>query len=92
MAYVYILASQKNGTLYIGVTRDLKKRVYEHKCDFIKGFTERYQVHYLVYYAVYDSIIAAITGEKKLKNLSRKRKLELIEAFNPEWHDLYEEI
>ena len=92
MAYVYILASQRNGTLYIGVTRDLKKRIYEHKNHFVKGFTERYQVDQLVYYAVYDSIISAITSEKKLKNLSRKRKLEIIEAFNPDWADLYKGI
>ena len=92
MAYVYILASQKNGTLYIGVTRGLKKRVYEHKSDFLKGFTAKYQVHTLVYYAVYSDIISAITSEKKLKNLERKQKIALIEKSNLEWHDLYEEI
>jgi putative endonuclease len=92
MGYVYILASQRNGTLYIGVTSDLKKRIYEHKNHFVRGFTERYQVDQLVYYAVYDSIISAIASEKKLKNLSRKRKLEIIEAFNPDWTDLYKGI
>ncbi len=92
MAYVYILASQRNGTLYIGVTRDLKKRVYEHKSDCVKGFTEHYQVHMLVYYAVYGDMVSAITSEKKLKNMGRKQKIALIEKFNPEWHDLYEEI
>ena len=92
MGYVYILASQRNGTLYIGVTRDLIKRVYEHKSNCVEGFTKRYHVHMLVYYADYGSIIDAIEGEKKLKNLDRKRKLEIIEKFNPEWDDLYEEI
>ena len=92
MAYVYILASQKNGTLYIGVTMNLQKRVFEHKGHFVKGFTERYQIYQLVYYAVCDSIISAIVSEKKLKNLSRKRKLEIIEAFNPNWNDLYTEL
>lgn len=92
MAYVYILASERNGTLYIGVTKSLKKRVWEHRNDFTKGFTEHYGVHQLVYYAVYDSIVDAIASEKKLKNLGRVRKLAIIEKFNPEWRDLYEEI
>ena len=92
MPYVYILASQKNGTLYTGVTRELKKRIYEHKNDLAKGFTSRYQVHMLVYYAVYEDMLTAITSEKKLKNVRRKTKLALIEAFNPEWRDLYREI
>ncbi len=92
MAYVYILASERNGTLYIGVTRDLKKRIYEHRNDFVKGFTQRYQVHRLVYYAIYETILDAIRSEKKLKNFNRKKKLALIERFNPRWRDLYEEI
>lgn len=92
MGYVYILASQRNGTLYIGVTRDLKKRVYEHKNAFVKGFTELYRVHTLVYYAVYDDIVSAITSEKKLKNMRRSQKIALIEAMNPQWRDLYNDI
>ena len=82
MAYVYILASERNGTLYIGVTKNLKKRVWEHRNDFIKGFTEHYGVHQLVYYAVYGSIVDAIVSEKKLKNLGRVRNLAMIEKFN----------
>jgi len=92
MAYVYILASQRNGTLYIGVTRDLKKRVYEHKSNFVKGFTELYSVHTLVYYAVYADMVSAITSEKKLKNTRRSQKIALIERMNPQWADLYNDI
>ena len=92
MAYVYILASHRNGTLYVGVTRDLKKRVYEHKHDLVKGFTELYQVHTLVYYAAYGDIYNAITSEKKLKNMGRAKKIALIQKLNPEWRDLYEVI
>ena len=91
-SYVYILASQRNGTLYIGVTSDLVKRVYEHKNDLIKGFTKRYKVHTLVYFESLDDIENAIAREKQLKAWQRKWKLELIEKKNPTWKDLYSEI
>ena len=90
--YVYILASRRNGTLYIGVTNNLVRRVYEHKNDFIRGFTEKYSVHMLVYYEVYENIESALLHEKRLKVWHRKWKIRLIEETNPEWKDLYEEI
>jgi putative endonuclease len=90
--YVYILASKRNGTLYIGVTNNLKKRVYEHKNDFVDGFTKKYKVHSLVYYKQCDDIESAISEEKRLKKWNRKWKLELIERENPQWRDLYEDI
>jgi len=90
--YVYILASKRNGTLYVGVTSDLKKRMYEHKTDIIGGFTKKYKVHTLVYYEVYDDHYAAFRREKRLKRWLRKWKLDLIEKENPEWRDLYEEL
>ena len=92
MYYVYILASIRNGTLYIGVTNDLIRRGYEHKNDLIAGFTKKYGVHILVWYEATDSIEAAITREKQIKKWNRKWKLELIEKINPGWKDLYEEI
>jgi putative endonuclease len=90
--YVYILASKKIGTLYIGVTSDLVKRVYEHKHNLVEGFTQKYNVHNLVYYETTQNIESAITREKQLKKWNRKWKLELIEKQNPSWKDLYEEI
>lgn len=90
--YVYILASRRNGTLYIGVTNDLVRRVYEHKGDFVEGFTKRYKVHMLVYYEQAATAEAAITREKRLKSWHRKWKLALIEKTNSEWRDLYYEI
>ena len=90
--YVYILASKRNGTLYIGVTSDLIKRVYEHKNDFVDGFTKKYKVHSLVYYEQCDDIESAISEEKRLKRWNRKWKLELIEKENPRWKDLYEDL
>jgi putative endonuclease len=89
---VYILASRRNGTLYIGVTADLVKRVYEHKNNLVDGFTKKYNVHLLVYYQQYEDIEAAILEEKRLKKWNRKWKLELIEKDNPGWRDLYEDI
>ncbi len=88
--YVYILASKRNGTLYIGVTHDLNKRVYEHKKKFIKGFTNKYQVHQLVYYETTSEITSALHREKQLKKWKRVWKIELIEKNNPQWKDLYE--
>ncbi|PJA01461.1 GIY-YIG nuclease [bacterium (Candidatus Gribaldobacteria) CG_4_10_14_0_2_um_filter_41_16] len=90
--YVYILASKRNGTLYIGVTSDLKKRVYEHKNDLIEGFTKKYRVHMLVFYESTNDIESAIRREKQLKVWKRKWKLELIEKSNPEWRDLYNDL
>ena len=90
--YVYILASKRNGTLYIGVTNDLIKRVYEHKNDIIGGFTKTYAVHDLVYYEQTSDVESAILQEKRMKKWKRKWKLRLIEEFNPEWRDLYEDI
>ena len=86
---IYILASQRNGTLYVGVTSNLIKRVWEHKTDQAQGFTSKYGVHLLVYYEILDSMDAAIAREKQLKAGSRTRKLRLIESVNPEWRDLY---
>jgi putative endonuclease len=91
-AYVYILASKRNGTLYIGVTNDLIRRMYEHKNNTIDGFTKKYQIHSLVYYELYSSILEAIQREKQLKKYSREKKVQLIEKENEEWRDLYETI
>ncbi len=90
--YVYILASKRNGTLYIGVTNDLIRRVYEHKNNIIKGFTEKYEVHNLVHYEIANDINAAITREKRLKKWKRQWKIELIEKDNPDWRDLYYDL
>ncbi len=90
--YVYILASKKNGTLYIGVTSDLIKRIYEHKHDLVDGFTKRYRVHDLVYFEAHEDIQQAITREKQMKKWKRNWKLRLIEKTNPTWRDLYDEI
>lgn len=90
--YVYILASKKNGTLYIGVTNDLIRRLYEHKNNVIGGFTKKYNVHNLVYCEEYDDINEAIIREKRIKKWKRNWKIDLIKKFNPEWKDLYSEI
>ena len=90
--YVYILASKQNGTLYIGVTGDLKKRLSEHKEGKFDGFTKKYGVHQLVHYEQTSDIMAAIEREKLLKTWRRKWKLELIERDNPEWRDLFEKL
>ena len=90
--YVYILASGKNGTLYIGVTSDLVKRVYEHKQGLIKGFTKKYAIYTLIYYEIINDINSAITREKHIKKWNREWKLNLIEKYNPEWRDLYKNI
>ena len=89
---VYILASKRNGTLYIGVTSDLLKRAWEHKNDLVDGFSKKYGVHRLVYYEMHDNMLLAITREKQLKKWNRAWKLELIEERNPEWKDLWEGI
>ena len=87
--YVYILSSKKRGTLYIGVTNDIARRVYEHKNNEGTNFTRKYKVYNLVYYEVFTHIDDAITREKRLKKWNRQWKIELIEAINPEWDDLY---
>jgi putative endonuclease len=89
---VYILASQRNGTLYIGVTSNLAKRIYEHKTHVVEGFTDKYSVDFLVWFELHDTMEAAISREKVLKRWNRLWKTELIETKNPEWNDLYEEI
>ena len=90
--YVYILASQPNGTLYIGVTNDLVRRVHEHREDLADGFTKRHRVKTLVYYEAYDRIEQAIQREKNMKHWSRAWKVELIERDNPLWSDLWDSI
>ena len=87
--YVYLLASRRNGTLYVGVTSDLVKRVYEHKKDLVGGFTKRYHVHKLVYFETTGDIHSAITREKQIKKWNREWKINLIEKSNPGWKDLY---
>ena len=89
---VYLMASRRNGTLYIGVTSDLVKRVWEHKNSVIDGFTKRYRVHKLVWYEVHDTMESAILREKALKEWKRYWKLELIEKGNPAWRDLYGDL
>lgn len=89
---VYILASKQNGTLYIGVTSDLAARVWTHKNEVIEGFTKKYRVHRPVYYEMHSYMNSAIAREKQLKKWNRAWKLELIEAKNPEWNDLWNEI
>jgi len=90
--FVYILASKRNGTLYVGVSNDLVRRVWEHKQALVPGFTRDYGVHLLVYFEIHDSAEAAIRREKSVKRWHRRWKLELIEASNPTWRDLYPEI
>ena len=90
--YVYLLASQRNGTLYVGVTNDLVRRVGEHKNDLVEGFTKRYRVHSLVWFEATENVSAAILREKQIKKWSRRWKLELIEKENPRWLDLYDSI
>jgi len=89
---VYLLASRRNGTLYVGVTSNLVKRVWEHKEDLAEGFTKRYGVHTLVWYEPHESMEAAIRREKAIKEWKRRWKLELIEKTNPQWRDLYGEL
>jgi putative endonuclease len=87
--YVYLLASRKHGTLYIGVTNDLIRRVYEHRSKVVDGFTRRYDVDKLVWFEVYDDVLSAIAREKELKKWRRDWKIRLIEEQNPNWMDLY---
>ena len=89
---VYILASRRNGTLYVGVTADLFKRIWEHKADLIEGFTRQHGVHLLVWYELHESMESAIRREKAIKEWKRSWKLRLIEKENPEWRDVYGEV
>ncbi len=90
--YVYILTSARNGTLYVGVTSDLVVRIWQHKNHVHEGFTQKYGVHRLVWFEQHETMESAILREKQLKAGSRSRKLALIEAANPDWRDLYDDI
>ena len=90
--FVYILSNAKYGTLYIGVTSDIVKHIWEQKNHVVKGFTEKYNLHRLVYYEIHETAESAIHKEKRLKQWQRQWKLELIDAFNPGWEDLYESV
>jgi len=89
---VYILTNQRNGTLYTGVTSDLIQRIYQHKHDFISGFTKKYKIHTLVYFESHILMNNAILREKQIKNWRRTWKLKLIEENNPYWNDLYDSL
>jgi len=89
---VYILASQRNGTLYTGVTSDLPKRIWEHKSDAAEGFSKRYVVHLLVYFELHSDMLSAIAREKQIKKWNRAWKIRLVEEMNSEWRDLWSEI
>ncbi|MBR1170033.1 MULTISPECIES: GIY-YIG nuclease family protein [Bradyrhizobium] len=90
--YVYLLASKKYGTLYIGVTNDIVRRIHEHKSKAVAGFSKRYSVDRLVWFEIYDDPLTAIAREKELKKWRREWKVRLIEEKNPQWIDLYPQI
>jgi len=90
--YVYIMANKHNTTLYTGVTNDLKRRVYEHKSNFVEGFTKKYNITKLVYYEVIEEIETALNREKQIKGGSRQKKIDLVNSMNSGWNDLYDEI
>jgi putative endonuclease len=92
MYFVYILASGRNGTFYVGITRDVARRTYEHKYDVVDGFTRKYGVHRLVYYEIHDDVHQALRREKSIKRWRRSMKMEMIERLNPEWNDLYADL
>ena len=92
LACVYLLASQRNGTLYTGVTSNLVKRVWEHKHHVVEGFTSKYGAHNLVWYEVHETMESAIKREKAIKNWKRAWKINVIEATNPHWRDLYDDL
>jgi putative endonuclease len=89
---VYILASRRKGTLYVGVTNNLVRRIWEHRNNLADGFTSQYSVHQLVWYELHESMTAAITREKQLKNWKRDWKIALVVEMNQDWVDLYDEI
>jgi putative endonuclease len=88
----YILASKRNGTLYVGVTSDIARRAWEHKFDAVEGFTKHYAVHHLVHVEFHETILEAIQREKRPKKWRRAWKIELIERHNPSWRDLYDDL
>jgi putative endonuclease len=90
--YVYILASRRDGAIYVGVTNDIVRRIYEHRIKAVPGFTSKYNITQLVWFEIYDDPTSAISREKELKKWKRSCKTELIEAQNPLWKDLYESI
>ena len=90
--YVYIITNKRNGTLYVGVTNNLLRRIYEHKNKIIKGFSSKYNLDKLVYYEIYSDEETAILREKQLKKYNRNWKKDIIEKFNPNWLDLYDSI
>lgn len=90
--YVYILATKRNGTFYVGITSDLAKRIWEHKNEIADGFTKKYGIKTLVYYEVFTDPENAIRREKRLKKWTRQSKMQIIESINPQWKDLYEDI
>lgn len=92
MNYVYIITNKPQGTLYVGVTSNLVKRIYEHKNNFVDGFTKKYNLHTLVYFEETKDIYQALTTEKRLKKWNRAWKIELVNKFNPTWRDLYPDI
>ncbi len=89
---VYLLASGRNGTLYVGVTSNLVARVWQHRNEVVDGFTRRYHVHSLVWFERHETMVSAIQREKAIKAWKRAWKLELIEGLNPDWHDLYPDL
>ena len=86
--YVYIMTNKDNSVLYVGVTNDLVRRIYEHKNDLVEGFTQKYNVHKLVYFEQTTDVYSAITREKQLKAFRRAKKMQLIRSFNPKWNDI----
>ena len=92
MFYVYLLASRKQGTLYLGVTKDLVRRTHQHREKLLPGFSSRYDIRRLIWFETYDDPTSAITREKEIKKWRRAWKIDLIERDNPEWRDLYPEI
>jgi putative endonuclease len=90
--FVYIMAAERNGTIYVGVTNDLVRRVWQHRNGVVEGFTKKCDVHRLVYFEAFDDARNAIQREKNIKHWARKWKLALIEEKNPQWCDLYDEI
>jgi len=89
---VYIMASRKNGAIYTGVTSNLVKRAYEHRCGLVKGFTKRYDCNLFVFFEIHEVMESAIMREKQIKSFVRKKKIALIQEQNPQWIDLYEKI
>ena len=90
--YLYILANRRNGTLYVGVTADLVKRIEEHRQKLVEGFTRKYEITHLVYFETFEEIREAIIRERQIKEWKRKWKTELIQSINPYWRDQYEDI